>query len=579
MNRALHVGLLVVVAASSLPAAEPSKRDLVLYRDASRYAAFPSLAKDAEDRLWVGFGWNTTRSHYGKAAGGETGSVRLFSPDGGTTWHQSGVDEAYREPAEDLGRFVLDDGSLLSVGPRMHEVLPGDRKEEMVQRGIAVKEWPDGHISASYRVLMRRKTLGNDAWESQYLDLPPFASMGGFGGGCVVGGNTILKPVYGKSTVDEPAQRCWALRSTDAGKSWELITIAYDGVHNFNEAELLALPGGRVIAMIRNEPAGLRQPLADRGFLWQAHSDDGGRTWSPARRTDIWGYPPHLLLMKNGDLLCTYGYRRKPYGVRACLSRDGGATWDTPREVILRADALPEGAGAGKGSGGDLGYPRSVQLSDGLLFTAYYITLGDGVTHIAASRWSPDYLGPEDLPRGAAALPRPNPSLPPEHVVGETGSVRLVYGLMQSFIATEPQVAMVGVRVGRESARDDLAHTHGLSVALRKPTGSSWWTTTLGESTVLRPAEVMCGGWNAFRFARPVALTPGETYVLTVYNKDYIGGGATRLKDGLAGDHAWYLNSGPSTIGDYPNGGMGPNEEADLAFKVYAVDGPLPGDP
>ena len=67
--------------------------------------------------------------------------------------------------------------------------------------------------------------------------------------------------------------------------------------------------------------------------------------------------------------------------------------------------------------------------------------------------------------------------------------------------------------------------------------------------------------------------------MLTVYNKDYIGGGETRLKDGLAGDHAWYLNSGPSTVGDYPNGGMGPNEEADLAFKVYPVDGPLPTDP
>ena len=71
-------------------------------------------------------------------------------------------------------------------------------------------------------------------------------------------------------------------------------------------------------------------------------------------------------------------------------------------------------------------------------------------------------------------------------------------------------------------------------------------------------------------------VTPGETYVLTVYNKDYIGGGETRLKDGLSGDHAWYLNSGPADSGDYPNGGITPGQEIDLAFKVYPEVGPLP---
>ena len=61
----------------------------------------------------------------------------------------------------------------------------------------------------------------------------------------------------------------------------------------------------------------------------------------------------------------------------------------------------------------------------------------------------------------------------------------------------------------------------------------------------------------------------------TVYNKDYLGGGATRLKGGLSGDHSWYLNHGPSAQGDYPNGGMSPNDQSDLAFKVYAETGPL----
>jgi hypothetical protein len=223
-----------------------------------------------------------------------------------------------------------------------------------------------------------------------------------------------------------------------------------------------------------------------------------------------------------------------------------------------------------------LGYPKSVELADGSLFTAYYITLGDGVTHIAATRWSPDYLGPKELPRGPAAIPKPDPSLAPQHVIGETGPMRLVYGLMQSFIATKPQIKMVAVRVSEKSESSELEHTYGLSLVIRKPSERSWWTEWMGESKILKPSEVSVGAWNAFVFDEPVEVTPGETYVLTVYNKDYIGGGETRLKEGLAGDHAWYLNSGPGQSGDYPNGSIAPGRETDLGFKVYAEAGPLP---
>ena len=49
--------------------------------------------------------------------------------------------------------------------------------------------------------------------------------------------------------------------------------------------------------------------------------------WLP-RPTPMWGCPPHLLALGDGRLLCTYGYRRAPFGVRACLSHDGGETWE-----------------------------------------------------------------------------------------------------------------------------------------------------------------------------------------------------------------------------------------------------------
>ena len=51
-------------------------------------------------------------------------------------------------------------------------------------------------------------------------------------------------------------------------------------------------------------------------------------------------------------------------------------TWDTDNTYVLRDDGV-----------GDLGYPGSVQLPDGSILTVYYITLADGVTHSAATRW------------------------------------------------------------------------------------------------------------------------------------------------------------------------------------------------
>jgi hypothetical protein len=97
--------------------------------------------------------------------------------------------------------------------------------------------------------------------------------------------------------------------------------------------------------------------------LWQSESTDAGKTWTLPRRTPIWGFPADLLPLRSGKLLCAYGYRRRPYGVRACLSHDEGRTWDIEHELILRAD----------GAGPDVGYPSSVQLDDGTIFTAYYM--------------------------------------------------------------------------------------------------------------------------------------------------------------------------------------------------------------
>ena len=50
-----------------------------------------------------------------------------------------------------------------------------------------------------------------------------------------------------------------------------------------------------------------------------------------------------------------------------------------------REDGQLPGTGAA-----DVGYPLSVELEDGRIMTAYYITPADGTTHVAVTHWHPD---------------------------------------------------------------------------------------------------------------------------------------------------------------------------------------------
>lgn len=148
--------------------------------------------------------------------------------------------------------------------------------------------------------------------------------------------------------------------SNNDGASWNLISKIEipddENIDAYWEPHAVELSNGKLIAMFRYQPK-------DRSkcFLRQAESVDGGKTWTMTRKTNVWGYPPHLIKLKNDWLLLSYGVRKKPYSERACISKDGGKTWDIENEIVL---SLSETS--------DLGYPASVQLDDGSILTIYY---------------------------------------------------------------------------------------------------------------------------------------------------------------------------------------------------------------
>ncbi|HHW24346.1 MAG TPA: sialidase family protein [Bacillota bacterium] len=167
-----------------------------------------------------------------------------------------------------------------------------------------------------------------------------------------------------------------AFESRDDGKTWQKlakIPLPEGTVpDNFHEPHAIALPDGTLLGAIRAQGAGV-----DYGFtIYTCRSTDGGRTWSVPAPTGICGSPPHLLLHSSGALICTYGRRTPPFGERAAISYNNGITWED--EYVIY-DGAPDA---------DLGYPSTVELSDGSLLTVYYQKYpGDGKCSLLMTRW------------------------------------------------------------------------------------------------------------------------------------------------------------------------------------------------
>jgi len=183
------------------------------------------------------------------------------------------------------------------------------------------------------------------------------------------------------STTSGVEGRPVAYISRNGGLSWELFSLMTEEprFHMVIMPSGLWLPSGRMIAAVRVQ-------MQKHGFSFWSQvlaSDDGGRTWGALSRVNDIGAPCHLLLLDDGRVLATYGYRTAPFGIRARVSEDEGRSWGP--EIILRDD----------GKSWDLGYPKTVQLDGGDLLSVYYfndqtdpVNADGGVRYIAGTRWA-----------------------------------------------------------------------------------------------------------------------------------------------------------------------------------------------
>lgn len=164
----------------------------------------------------------------------------------------------------------------------------------------------------------------------------------------------------------------------DGGLSWQFVSWITDEPQGFAiMPSTVRLSWRRMLTAVRVK----QDQQQDWIDLYQTR--DNGASWRllcrPVPSTGGHsGNPPSMIRLRDGRLCLTYGYRGRPYGIRARLSEDGGRSWG--EEIVLRDD----------GAAWDIGYVRSVQRPDGrIVSVCYFADQPFNERFIAATIWDP----------------------------------------------------------------------------------------------------------------------------------------------------------------------------------------------
>ncbi len=192
----------------------------------------------------------------------------------------------------------------------------------------------------------------------------------------VLSGGDLLASAYGRFDGDTaPVEylpkmkqtRSYLVRSSDEGKTWTYFsTIAAPPVEQegFGEPVVVQLKhgrrAGRLICQMRT---GRESPI------YQAESDDEGKTWTRARplrwtysrfgrQRDLIGVDPDLIEMSDGTLVMSYGHKPdyQDHGNFLAFSLDQGETWTS--ETRLNSSIT-------------MAYTGVREVSPGVLFVVY----------------------------------------------------------------------------------------------------------------------------------------------------------------------------------------------------------------
>ncbi len=338
MKRSLIlITVLAGTLAGKLGAAEPVAPAITTrYVAIDNVCAWPNLAT-LRDGSIVATIFN--KPTHGRAEG----DVEVWATSDGHFWSKRGTAAPHEDAANrmNVAAGVANNGDML-----------------VLSSGWSLKKDDKGKVAALVEVLapwICRSSDGGVTWKIDKESFPrategrteyiPFGDV-------LPGGDGALRVTCYARDKKTKQDGVWMFRSADDGKTWRMQSQISDAN---NETAIFHLGSGKWLAAARS--LGKTKQRLD---LFR--SDDDGKTWAASEPlSGASQHPGHLMRLKDGRLLVTYGNRIKgQFGVLARLSADEGKTWSKP--LTLVSDLVS----------GDCGYPASAQMRDGKVLTAYY---------------------------------------------------------------------------------------------------------------------------------------------------------------------------------------------------------------
>ncbi|ASO04623.1 sialidase family protein [Arenibacter algicola] len=351
-------------------------KDIVIYKDSTFYSTFPSVVTRPDGEVLVSFRRAPDRKIFGESGSNHVDPnsylVMVRSSDNGETWTED-PELVYSHPfggSQDPCLLQLKDGTLLCASYGWAFLRPEGianlKQPSFINSGTAV-------FLGGYLV---RSTDGGETWGDAIYPphIAPEVLNDAFGspvkaynrGGLYEANDgRILWIVAAHDTPNKTSNHL--ITSNDKGLTWDYVSpVAVDDKISFNEASIIETPKGDLVGFLRTA-----------GFDDQAvisRSTDGGKTFK-WESMGFQGHPLNALRLKDNRVLLTYGYRHKPYGIRARILNPECTDFATAPEIVLRED----------GGSTDIGYTWTTQLKDDRVLVIYYFNQDNGPRYIAGT--------------------------------------------------------------------------------------------------------------------------------------------------------------------------------------------------
>ena len=371
------VALCCAVGFGALAGELTKVEDIVVYQDDEFYSAFPSVVTRASGEVLVAFRRAPNRKVFGESRTTHTDPnsylVLVRSRDNGATW-TSEPELIFAHPfggSQDPCMTQLRDGSIVCSSyawARIEDEAAAKidtslRHGNFVFMGGYLVRSEDG--GASWQGPIVPPTVPGCVTKTVFGTPCPAYNRGAM---CQGKDGRLFWAVASQTRLDPRLTETHLMISEDGGKTWAYsCPIASDDKASFNETSLYETSKGDLVAFMRTAD------FEDHTVV--ARSTDGGKSFEPWEDSGFQGHPHYALGLPGKGVFLVYGYRHKPYGIRARLLNAECTDFATAKEVVLRDD----------GGSGDLGYPWATVLPDGRILAVYYFNKANGTRHIAGT--------------------------------------------------------------------------------------------------------------------------------------------------------------------------------------------------